>query len=99
MIPVAEGHYGVTLYFSETWFGPNQAAGGGLGSRVFDILCNGVALKRNFDIYKEGGGADRAVVTTIHDVEANHQGKLVISLVPVRNYACINAIEVVDESR
>lgn len=99
VIPVAGGRYGITLHFSETWFGPNQAAGGGAGSRVFDILCNGVMVKRNFDIYKEAGGPDRAVVTTLHDVEPNHQGKLVVSLVPVRNYASVNALEVVDESR
>jgi hypothetical protein len=99
VIPVAQGRYSVTLHFAETWFGPKQAAGGGIGSRVFDILCNGVAVKRNFDIFREAGGADRAVTTTIHDVEANHQGKLVVSLVPVTNYACVNAIEIADETR
>jgi hypothetical protein len=99
VVPVADGRYGVTLYFSESWFGPNQAGGGGVGSRIFDILCNGVAIKRNLDLYKEAGGYDRAVIWTMHGIEPTHQGKLVISLLPVVNYASINALEVVDESR
>ena len=99
IIPVAPGRYGVTLRFAETWFGPGKPAGGGVGSRMFDILCNGIALVRNFDIYKEAGGAERPVTRTFHGLEANHQGKLILSLVPVTNYACINAIEITDESK
>jgi len=98
VIPVAPGKYGVTFHFAETWFGPGNAGGGGAGSRVFDILCNGIALKRNFDIYTEAGGAKRAITFSVHNLEPNHQGKLVISLVPVENYAAINALEIVDES-
>jgi hypothetical protein len=98
-LPVAPGRYGVTLRFAEAWFGPGKPAGGGAGNRLFDIFFNGVALLRNFDIYKEAGGADRAVTRTFHGLEPNHQGKLIISMVPVANYACINAIEVVDESK
>jgi hypothetical protein len=99
-IPVAEGRYAITLYFAETWFGPGKAGGGpGAGSRSFDILCNGVAVKRNFDIFKEAGGDDKAVTLSIPDVAANHQGKIVVSLVPAINYASINAIELVDASR
>ena len=99
-IPVAEGRYAITLYFAETWFGPGKAGGGsGTGSRIFDILCNGVAVKRNFDIFKEAGGDDRAVTLSIPDVAANHQGKIVVSLLPATNYASINAIELVDASR
>jgi hypothetical protein len=99
-IPVADGRYTITMHFAETWFGPGKTGGGpGPGSRTFDILCNGVAVKRNFDIFREAGGADRAVTLSIPDVAANHQGKIVVSLVPVNNYASINAIELVDASR
>ena len=99
-IPVAEGRYRVTLYFAETWFGPGKAGRGpGMGDRAFDILCNGVAVRRNFDIFKEAGGSNRAVTLDIPDVTPNHQGKIVISLPPAHNYACINAVEVVDEGR
>jgi hypothetical protein len=99
VIPAPAGRYGVTLYFSEAWFGPGNFAGGGMGSRIFDILCNGVALRRGFDIFKEAHGSNRAVVFPIHGLEPDAQGKLKISLVPVRNYALLNALEVVDESK
>jgi hypothetical protein len=99
LIPVPAGRYGVTLYFAEAWFGPSQFAGGGVGSRVFDILCNGVALRRGFDIFKEAHGSDKALMLPLHGLEPDPSGKLVISLMPVRNYASINALEVVDESK
>jgi hypothetical protein len=99
VIPVPAGRYGVTLYFSEAWFGPSNFAGGGVGSRIFDILCNGVALRRGFDIFREAHGSNRAVILPIHGLEPDAQGKLRISLLPVRNYASLNALEVVDESK
>ena len=98
VIPVPPGRYTVTLYFAEAWFGPGTPAGGGTGSRVFDILANGIALRRGFDIFKEARGNHRAVSFTANGLEPDAQGKLEISLHPVRNYACVNAIEVVDES-
>jgi hypothetical protein len=98
VVPVPPGKYEVAFYFAERWFGPGKAAGGGEGSRLFDILCNGVALRRNFDIYREAHGANRAVRLVIHGLEPNAQGQLAISLVPVRNYACVNAIEVTEET-
>jgi hypothetical protein len=98
-LPVAQpGKYTVNLYFTENWFGPSNPGGGGVGSRVFDILINGKALKTDFDILKEAGGVNRAITVSQHGVEPNHQGKIVISLVPDRNYAVINALEVIDES-
>lgn len=99
VIPVPAGRYGVTLYFSEAWFGPGNFAGGGMGSRIFDILCNGVAIRRGFDIFKEAHGSNRAVVLPLHGLEPDAQGKLNLWLVPVRNYALLNALEVVDESK
>jgi malectin (di-glucose binding ER protein) len=98
-IPVAPGRYTVTLMFCETWFGPKKPAGGGAGYRVFDVLMNGTALLRNFEIFKEAGGEDRPLRKVFHSLQPNAQGKLVFSFVPVKNYACINAIEVLDEGR
>ena len=98
VIPVAPGKYGITLYFAEMWFGPGTPAGGGVGSRLFDIFCNGVVLRRNFDIFKEAHGPDNAVRVSVHGISPNAQGKLVLTLEPVRNYACVDAIEILDES-
>ena len=99
-IPVAtEREYALTLYFAETYFGPQNTGNGGAGRRLFDVYCNGTALLRNFDIFKEAGGANRAVQKTFHALPASATGKLLLTFVPVKNYACLNAIEVVDESK
>jgi hypothetical protein len=99
VIPVPPGRYGVKLFFAEAWFGPGNFAGGGVGSRIFDILCNGVAVRRSFDIFKEAHGSNRAVVVPLHGLEPDPQGKIAISLHPIRNYASLNALEVTDESK
>ncbi len=98
-IPVAEGRYAMTLHFAETYFGPSNPGKTGVGSRLFDVYCNGVALLRSFDIFKEAGGENRAVQKTFHGLKPNALGKLMISFVPVKNYASVKAIEVLGESR
>ena len=97
-IPVAPGKYGVTLRFAETYFGLPNFGSGGKGSRVFDVYCNGVALLRDFDIFSEAGGPNRALDKTFHNLKPNAQNLLVLSFVPIENYAVLNALEVVDES-
>jgi hypothetical protein len=107
-IPVAPGKYGLTLRFAETYWGvPNRSPSlpdqngsleGGAGSRIFDVYCNGVALLRNFNIFKEAGGPLGAVERTFHNLEPDAESKLILTFVPVRDYATVNAIEVVDES-
>lgn len=99
VIPVAQGSYSVTLKFSESWFGPDRPGGGGVGSRRFDILANSRMLAPGFDVFKEAGGPERAVEKTFPHLHPNAQGKLVISMVPIDNYACVNAIEVIEEVR
>jgi hypothetical protein len=98
-IPVPSGTYGVTLYMAERWIGPGMPGGGGAGSRLFDILCNGVALVRNFDIFTRAGGSNRALVQTFHGIKPDHQGRIVLSLLPAKNFALVNALEVTEESR
>jgi len=92
-LPVDEGTYKVTLYFSEKYFGTDISKKAGAGSRVFDVLCNGVALTRRLDIVKEAGPA-HALVKTYRDLRPNAQGKLTLSFVPDVNYASVDAIEV-----
>jgi hypothetical protein len=99
-IPVAEkSHYTLRLRFCENWFGDGRTGGGGAESRVFDIYCNGRALIRNLDVYREAGGSLRPLDKTFKNLEPNAQGKLILTFVPVRNYALVNAIEVIDEGR
>lgn len=97
-IPVDSGSYSLSLYFAEEYFGSGNPGGGGAGSRLFDVFCNGVALLRNFDIFSQAG-MNHAFVKTFHGLTPNAQGKLQLSFVPVKNYASIYALEVVDESQ
>jgi hypothetical protein len=98
-IPVPPGKYAVSLYLAERWLGPGMPGGGGAGSRLFDILCNGVALARDFDIFTRAGGSNRTLVETFHALGPDHQGRLVVSLLPAKNFALVNAIEVTDEGK
>lgn len=97
LLPVVAGkRYTVRLYFSEAWFGKSNGGPGGVGSRVFDVYCNGTTLLKDFDILKaqiEG----TAVVTLTH-VKPTAHNMLDLDFTPVENYALINAIEVEAES-
>ena len=101
-IPVPPGAYTVTLRFAEANFGIDnfgslQYNQGGIGSRLFDISCNNMPLLRDFDIFKAAGGPNRAVEKKFHGLKPNAQGKLLLSFVPVRDYATVRAVEVTDD--
>jgi hypothetical protein len=52
VVPVATGgKYTLKLHFMEHWFGVQNGGIGGVGSRVFDVSCNGSMLLRGFDIF------------------------------------------------
>jgi hypothetical protein len=95
--PVAQGTYTAILHFSEAYHGYSNPGGGGTGSRIFDIYFNGVALLREFDIFKEAGGANRALRKEFHGLKPNALGKLVFTFQPIRNYPCVDAIEIIQE--
>lgn len=98
-IPVIPGdRYTLILRFAELYFGPNAPGGGGVGSRVFRVLCNGKTLLNNFDIYKQVGSF-HALTETFHHLKPTAQGKLNITFQPIVNNATVSAIEVIDESR
>lgn len=98
-IPVArDGVYRATLYFHEAWFGEGNNGGLGEGARVFDVFLNHQPLLTNFDVLRAAGGPRKAYVRTFHGLRPNSRGKLVLEFEPRVNYACINAIEIEDES-
>ena len=92
-IPVADGSYNLAVYMAEAYFGPENPGGGGPGTRVFDIYCNGLVLAREFDILSRVG-ANRMFVFQSYGLRPNAQGKLNLSFLPVVNYPSIFAIEV-----
>ncbi len=97
-LPVPEGRYQVTLKFCEGHYGSRNMDVGGVGSRVFDVYCNGVALLRDFDIFREAGGEGRPLNRTFSGIRPTAQGKIVLTFVPVTGMACVNGIEVVEDS-
>lgn len=96
-LPVADGRYRVTLKFCEGHYGRRNAGPGGVGSRIFDVYCNGVALLRGFDITKEAGGEGRPLDRVFTGIRPTAQGKIVLSFVPVVGMACVNGIEVMED--
>jgi len=98
-LPVADGRYKITLRFSEGHYGSGNTGHGGLGSRVFDVYCNGVALLREFDIYKEAGREGKPIDRTFAGIRPNAQGKIILSFVPIKGMACVNGIEVTNDPK
>lgn len=96
-LPVADGRYRVTLKFCEGHYGRRNAGPGGVGSRIFDVYCNGVTLLRGFDITKEAGGEGRPLDRVFSGIRPTAQGKIVLSFVPVVGMACVNGIEVTED--
>ena len=93
LIPVVAGkQYRVKLYFSEGWFGKSNGGPGGLGSRVFDVYCNGTTLLSNFDILKEQQNG--IAVATFDHVKPTAHDMLELTFMPAKNYPLINAVEV-----
>lgn len=96
VVPVASGgKYTLKLHFVEHWFGVQNGGIGGVGSRVFDVSCNGTTLLKGFDIFREAGSLP--LVKTFPHIEPTPQGKIEIYFTPAVNYPSISAIEVIPE--
>jgi hypothetical protein len=79
----------------EHWFELQYGGIGGVGSRVFDVSCNGSMLLGGFDIFREAG-SDPLVKSFPH-IEPTLQGKIEIYFTPAVNYPSITAINVLPE--
>jgi len=96
VIPVAGGErYTVKLHFRESYFGGQDGGGGLVGSRIFDVWCNGAVILKHFDILQEAKSAP--LTKAFFHIEPTGQDKIEINFVPVVNYPSLNAIEVVAE--
>jgi hypothetical protein len=98
-IPVdTRDRYTLLLHFAEFYFGPHASGVGGAGSRVFRVMCNGVLLLDDFDIFKEAGSL-HALTKTFYHLKPTAQGKLNLTFEPIVNNATVSGIEVLDESQ
>jgi hypothetical protein len=97
-IPVdRRGRYTVVLHFTEFYYGPGMPGGGGVGSRIFHVFCNGQTLLRDFDIYKEAGSL-RVVTKSFPHIQPSAYGKINLMFEPVSNNATVSGIEILDEA-
>ncbi len=97
-IPAAPGTYRLTLHLAETYFGPGQQGGGGVGDRIFDVYCNGIVLINQLDVFREAGAAHQ-VIKSFTGIQPNAQGNILLSFVPRSNYAMVSGLELIDESK
>ena len=98
-IPVdPRDRYTLILHFVEFYFGPQAPGGGGVGKRLFRVMCNGQTLLDNFDIYQEAGSL-HVLTKTFYHMKPSPQGKLNLTFEPIVNNATVSGIEVLDESQ
>jgi hypothetical protein len=96
VVPVVPAkQYTVKLHFIERWFGIQNQNIGGIGSRVFDVSCNGTVLLKDFDIMREAGSGP--LVKSFSHIEPTRQGKIELYFTPGVNYPLVTAIEVISE--
>jgi len=88
---VPNGKYSVRLHFAETYDGVTSA-----GGRVFDVTIQGKTVLQDFDVFKEAGGAQKAVVREFKSIEVTN-GKIEIGFVPKQQNPEINGIELLGE--
>lgn len=75
-VPLKPGTYELHLHFAETFYGPENAGGGGEGSRLMTVLANGVPLLRDFDVLADSGGDRTAEVKVFPDISPAADGQL-----------------------
>jgi len=85
VVPVPDGTYVVKLHFIELSYGAP-------GARIFDVTVNESPVLRDFDIFREAGGAGRPLVKEVQATA--RRGNITIGFAPKLREAKINAIEI-----
>jgi PKD repeat protein len=94
-IPVANGIHSINLHFAEIYWGlPGDGAGGGAGSRLFNIDIEGQARIENYDIFVEAGGPATAIVENFSGINVSDES-LTITLQRIMDYPKVSGIEIV----
>jgi len=98
-IPLQPGTYELHLHFAETFYGPENVAGGGEGSRTMTILANGRPLLQDFDVLDDAGDGRTAEVRVFPDISPAADGRLHLSFSAKSGSAMVSAIEILPGSR
>ena len=93
-IPLKPGNYELHLHFAETFYGPEDAGGGGEGSRIMTVSANHRPLLVDFDVLADAGGGRTADVRVFTDISPADDGLLHLNFSSVRGgRAMVSAIE------
>jgi hypothetical protein len=93
-LPLKPGIYELHLHFAETFYGPEDAGGGGEGSRIMTVTANGKPLLVDFDVLADAGGGRTADVRVFTDVHPADDGSLHLNFFSVKGgRAMLSAIE------
>ena len=84
-VPVPDGRYRITAHFVE----PSANAA---GDRVFDVIANGKAALKGFDIFKAAGGKLKGITRSFEGTAKN--GALDIEFKPSRGRAVVSALSI-----
>ena len=99
-VPLKPGTYELHLHFAETFYGPENLAGGGEGSRVMTVTANGKPLLADFDVLADSGGGRTSDVKVFTDIAPASDGLLHLSFSSVKGgRAMVSAIEILPGSR
>ena len=93
-IPLKPGTYELRLHFAETVYGPENAGGGGEGSRTMTVTANGETVLRDFDVLADAGGERTAEVKVFHDISPASDDQLHLSFSGRNGSAMLSAIEI-----
>jgi hypothetical protein len=95
-IPLAPGRYRLHLHFSEPQFGQGSRAGGGEGTRIFDVRLNGERLLTNLDVLNDAGGTNIAVEKVFDGIAPAADGRVHLEFKAVaRGLPVLNALAIV----
>jgi hypothetical protein len=93
-IPLKPGTYELRLHFAEAQYGPENAGGGGEGSRTMTVSANGEPVLHDFDVLADAGGERTAEVKVFHDISPASDGQLHLSFSGRNGSAMLSAIEI-----
>jgi hypothetical protein len=99
-IPLPPGVYELHLHFAETFYGPEDAGGGGEGSRIMTVTANGIPLLTDFDVIADAAGARTADVKVFTDLAPDKDGLLHLNFSSVKGGGgMLSGIELLPGSR
>lgn len=94
-IPLKSGVYELHLHFAETFYGPEDAGGGGEGSRVMTVTANDKPLLSDFDVLADAGAGRTADVKVFTDISPASDGMLHLNFTSSKGgRAMLSAIEI-----